>query len=78
MTPRRREVIKGKRTLELMPEQKADAYECFLRDSVQHFPHGIPQHLTFLLDRLDERDQRIEEMEELLRIAQIDRHNCGK
>lgn len=68
MTPKRREAVKGKRKSELTPEQRADACECWLRDNAEHFPHGIPQHLTFLLDRLDERDERIEKLEELLQI----------
>jgi hypothetical protein len=67
MTPERRNAINGRRKCELTPKQQADACECWLRDNAQHFPHGIPQHLTFLLDRLDERDARIVQLEDLLR-----------
>jgi len=66
MTPNRRNAIKGKHKSELTREQRADACECWLRDNVEHFPHGMPQHLTFLLDRLDQRDMRIELIEAAL------------
>ena len=67
MTPARRNATKGKRMSELTDGERADARECWLRDNAEHFPHGIPQYLTFLLDRLDERDARIAQLEDRLR-----------
>ena len=41
-------------------------FRSWLRDNAEQFPDGIPQRITFLLDRLDEREARIAELEALV------------